>query len=177
MTVLIVYGTVEGQTGKIARFVNDVVEAAGKDTQLVDTEDQTAPVSLDGVEHVILAAPVHERRHPKPFEVFIEAQREELSKRKTLVLSVSLKVAFPDGQEEAKDYLTEMLMRTHFEPTATALVAGAVRPGSYGYFETEIVRHVVFKDQDVDPSDGKREFTDWDALEERVSSFLKDESG
>lgn len=172
MTVLIIYGSIEGQTGKIARFVEKTAKDAGHKTQLIDTADPMVSASLQEATHIVLAGPVHERRHPKPFEVFINAEREALAEHKTLVLSVSLKAAFEDGQEEAQDYLTEMLMRTHFTPTATALVAGAVRPEAYGYFETEVVRHVVLRDQQVDPSDGVREFTDWEALKRTVSEFL-----
>jgi menaquinone-dependent protoporphyrinogen oxidase len=174
MTVVIAYGTVEGQTRKIARFINDVAIEAGHDTILIDTGKLTDQALSEEVDHVILAAPVHERRHPKSFEVFVEAQKKELATRRSLMLSISLKAAFPEGQEDARDYLTEMLMRTHFEPDSSALVSGAVRPESYGFFEKEIVRHVVLRDQNVDPRDGVQEFTDWDALKTTVTTFLKD---
>ncbi|MES0863420.1 hypothetical protein ABLN87_13780 [Ruegeria sp. SCPT10] len=54
------------------------------------------------------------------------------------------------------------------------MVAGAVRPESYDYFEKEIIRHVVLKDRNVDPRDGTQEFTDWAALEASVTTFLKE---
>ena len=88
------------------------------------------------------------------------------------MLSVSLKAAFSIGREEAEDYLAEMILRTGFEPDERALVAGAVRPESYDYFEKEIVRHVVLRGQRIDPRDGTREFTDWAALEAVVTAFL-----
>lgn len=174
MTVLIAYGTVEGQTAKIARFINDIIRDAGYETKLINTSDQTSQLSLEDVDHVILAAPVHERRHPKPFEMFLERNKGAFSMRKSLVLSVSLKAAFQKGQEDARDYLTEMLMRTKFEPDTTALVAGAVRPDNYGYFEKEIVQHVVLLGRKFDPQDGVKEFTDWDALKETVATYLDD---
>ena len=172
MKVLIAYGSVEGQTAKIARFINDVTRKAGYKTKLINTGEPTSQVSLADADKVILAAPVHERRHPKLFEAFVGSQRDALACRKSLVLSVSLKAAFARGQEDARDYLTEMLMRTHFEPDETALVAGAVRPDNYGYFEEEIVQHVVLKDQKIDLRDGAREFTDWNVLRETVVTFL-----
>ncbi|AXT25580.1 hypothetical protein D1823_02595 [Ruegeria sp. AD91A] len=74
--------------------------------------------------------------------------------------SIGLKAAFASGREEACDYLNEMLMRTGFEPNATALIAGEVRPENYGYFEREILKHVVLLGQNFDPRDGARELTD-----------------
>ncbi len=174
MTVLIAYGTVEGQTAKIARFINNIIRDAGHETKLINTSDQTSQLSLADVDRVILAAPVHERRHPKQFEDFLERNNDAFSTRKSLVLSVSLKAAFRKGQEDARDYLTEMLMRTGFEPDATALVAGAVRPDNYGYFEEEIVQHVVLLGRKFDPRDGVKEFTDWEALAATVTAFLGD---
>ena len=41
-------------------------------------------------------------------------------------------------------------MRTGFDPTQETLVAGAVRLGSYDYFQSQIVRHVALKGHDVE---------------------------
>ncbi|WP_102109425.1 flavodoxin domain-containing protein [Oceaniglobus roseus] len=172
MTILILYATCEGQTHKIARFATDTLRAAGQEVALVDVTAKTAAVSLDGADAVILAAPVHERRHPEAFEVLLAARREELKEKRTLMLSVSLSAAFPEGLEEAQDYLTEMEMRTGFTPDAEALVAGAVKTGEYDYFASQLIRHVVLRGRPYDPARGAHEFTDWDALRETLASFL-----
>jgi menaquinone-dependent protoporphyrinogen oxidase len=172
MTVLIVFATVEGQTGKIVRFIEEEVRSDGCHVALFDTANRAAPVSFDGVDKVILAAPVHERRHPETFEVFITAHGPSLAGRETLLLSVSLSAAFPAGMEDAEDYVREMEMRTGFTPTETALVAGAVRSDCYDYFAQQVLRHVVLRGRDYDPGQGSHEFTDWPALSRTVSDFL-----
>jgi menaquinone-dependent protoporphyrinogen oxidase len=65
-----------------------------------------------------------------------------------------------------------MEMRTGFDPTQETLVAGAVRLGSYDYFQSQIVRHVALKGHDVELTDGIREFTDCDALAGTIATFL-----
>lgn len=172
MSVLVVFETVEGQTHKIAGFVRDQALNAGLSAVMFNTADETKAVSFDGIEKVILAAPVHERRHPRAFENFVATNLNELTARDTLLISISLKAAFPDGLEEAKDFLIEMEMRTGFTPDAEALVAGAVRTKSYDYFTTMIVQHVVLKGQDYNLEGGEREFTDWEALATTVTVFL-----
>lgn len=172
MAVLIVFGTVEGQTGKIARHAAHKAKAADHDVTLIDTEAKRTPVSFKNVDRVVLAASVHERRHPQHFEAFVSANRERLAERKTLMLSVSLSAAFEAGMEEAQDYLTEMEMRAGFKPDHEMLVAGAVKTGSYGYFENLVVRHVVLKNRDYDPRLGEHEFTDWDTLDAELDSFF-----
>jgi len=172
MRVLILYATIEGQTGKVAAFLGDQATAAGHEPELVDVGNKMAIVDFDGFEKIVLAAPVHERRHPEPFEVFLTGHRDILGDRQTLLLSISLSAAFADGLEEARDYLTEMEMRTGFTPTGDALVAGAVKTGSYDYFASQVVRHVVLGDRDYDPTKGDHEFTDWDALAITLTDFL-----
>ncbi|WP_300010767.1 flavodoxin domain-containing protein [uncultured Roseobacter sp.] len=176
MNVLIVFATVEGQTRKIAEFAQRIAEKAGYNVTLFDAADKTAPLSLEAIDKVILAAPVHERRHPETFEVVLGAHRTELAERDTLLLSISLSAAFEDGMEEAQEYITEMEMRTRFKSDLNALVAGAVRTSSYDYFATQVLRHVVLRDRDYDPGAGEHEFTDWDALQEVLVAFLEAET-
>ena len=171
MSLLIAYATIEGQTGRIARFLAERARDRGIETILADTRDRMEPIPMQGVERVVLAAPVHERRHPEGFEVFVAAQKGALAEVPTLFLSVSLSAAFEDRREEAQDYVTEMEMRTGFAADRTELVAGAVGAVSYDYFEREVLRHVVLKDSEIDP-DGPQEFTDWEALGEVFDGFV-----
>ncbi len=171
MQVLILFATIEGQTGKIARFLVDQVETLGHTAILRDAGD-TLDETPETFDVAILAAPVHERRHPRDFEAYLEAARENLSAHRTLLISVSLSAAFPEGQDEAAEYVTEMKMRTGVEPDVELLVAGAVKTAKYDYFASQIVRHVVLRDRDYDPDAGEHEFTDWDRLADEVAAFL-----
>lgn len=172
MKILIIFETVEGHTRKVVEFVEDRLRDKGHTVQLFNAEDQTAPLSFAAMDKIILAAPVHERRHPRNFEMLITASKEDLEARPSLFISVSLKASFAEGLDEAQDYLTEMEMRTGFKPTRELLVAGAVRTESYGYFEQQVIRNVVLNGREIELVDGVREFTDWDALGQAIDAFL-----
>ena len=173
MNVMMVFSTIEGQTGKIAKFLENLIGEEGHEAALVDAEEAEA-TNFDGVEAVILAAPVHERRHPRKFEAFVAAHAEELAERRSLLLSVSLSAAFPEGMGEAQDYATEMCMRTDLAPDETLLVAGAVRTDAYDYYSKHVLQHVVLRNRDFDPSGVERhEFTDWDVLATKTRGFLR----
>ena len=172
MQILIAYASIEGQTRKIAHFLQDRLLALGHQVTLADVGETHAAVDLDASAAVILAASVHQRRHPDTFEAFIIGARDALSARPTLMLSVSLKAAFAEGRDEAQDYLDEMQLRTDWSPDRSLLVAGAVRARSYDYFETQVLRHVVLDGVSFDPADGPHEFTDWDALDQEVRAFV-----
>ncbi len=172
MPILILFASIEGQTHKVAKFVESEVHSAGHEATLVDVSDKMAVVTFEGFDAVILAAPVHERRHPPNFELLLTASRADLANRRTLMISVSLAAAFPELHGEAQEYLIEMKMRTSLEPDAETLVAGAVRPSSYGFYETEVLRHAVLRNRAIDPRTQEHEFTDWDALAVVVSEFV-----
>ena len=175
MNVLIIYASIEGQTAKIAHQIETELSDAGHKVSMVDAQG-TDDLPLTEVDKVILAASVHERRHPKLFEALLIAQQEQLRKLDTLLISVSLSAAFPEGLEEAGDYVTELKMRTGLKPTAELLVAGAIRSGHYDYFATQVLRHVVMRDRDYDPTSEEHEFTDWTALSTAVNAFMADET-
>lgn len=174
MNVLVVYASIEGQTRKIAEFAARTIRAEGHEVTLFDATDTVASVSLAGVDRIVLAAPVHERRHPDTFEVFLAARRADLQARPSLFLSVSLNAAFEDGLEEAGDYVSELKLRTGFTPDEELLVAGAVRSESYDYYASQVIQHSVLRGRgDATPSED-REFTDWDGLNAALLGFLTD---
>ena len=170
MKVLVLFASIEGQTGKIARFVSDKISSLGHEVTLEDANDASA-LSFDGIDAVVLAASVHQRRHPRSFEALLAGFRDPLAALPTLLLSVSLSAAFPEGHEEAGDYVTEMSMRTKFKPKDVALVAGAVRVTEYDYFAQQVLRHVVLRDRPYDGAE-EQEFTDWQALAKTLDQFL-----
>ena len=157
----------------MAQFVEDQLRKAGEEVVLFDTGDRLSEPSFEGVDKVILAASVHERRHPKDFETFAFSYREALADKTTLLLSVSLKAAFEDGLGEAQDYVDEMKLRTQLEPDQQLLVAGAIRTESYDFYASQILRHVVLSGKTFDPQVRDCEFTDWEAVTAAVDAFLK----
>lgn len=173
MSVLVAYATVEGQSGKIAEFAEAEIAKTDTPVTLVDT-DEIEDFEFEDVDAVVLVAPVHERRHPRGFEAFLVANKGQLARRRTMLLSVSLNAAFPEGVEEAQEYVTEMTMRTEFTPDVTVLVPGAVRQAAYDYYSKQVLEHVILSNRDFDPSTGEdHEFTDWDVLRAKIGGFLK----
>lgn len=172
MTVLIIHASLEGQSARIADFAERVADDLGHRVIRRHVDDMRAPLPVDRADQVILVAPIHERRHPDTFELLVETERAALSGKPTCLVSVSLNAAFPEGRDEAADYVTEFEMRTGFSPDHIVLAAGAVRTETYDYYAAQIVQHVVLKDRDADLRDGSHEFTDWDALEADLRGFL-----
>jgi menaquinone-dependent protoporphyrinogen oxidase len=174
MRILIAYGTSEGQTRKIANKVAARMHELGHDAHLFDTAS-LEETDVGSYDKVIVAGSVHQQRHQQSVEVFVMASSAELQGRPTLLLSVSLSAAFPDGISEAQSYVDEFLVSTGWKPTESLLVAGALRYDEYDYFKAQIIEHVVLKCREVAAAKGDYEFTDWDAIFRTVESFVRGE--
>ena len=174
MTVPILYASIEGQTKKIASFLEICVRKSGAKPVMIDANQKGAGFPQDGVQKLILAASVHRRRHPLEFEKLLRSKRVELEKLETLFVSVSLCAAFAEGMEEAESYLTDVSTRTGFKPSETAVVAGALQYGKVHDYEAQVIRLVALELRRLDEIEKDREFTDWSALEETAFQFLAD---
>jgi menaquinone-dependent protoporphyrinogen oxidase len=173
MRVLIVYGTTEGQTCKIAEQIAARVQELGQETQVCDSSALLDDLQIGAYEAIIIAASVHQQVHQETVTEFVIAHRDELKAKLTAFVSVSLSAALETDSSEAQEYVDQFVAETGWRPTKTLLLAGALRYTGYDYFKQQIVKHIVMKGRG--PSDTNRdyEFTDWQALSKFVDSFLE----
>ncbi|MGI9316863.1 MAG: flavodoxin domain-containing protein [bacterium] len=172
MKILIAYGTTEGQTKKIAETLTSKIEGMGHDVFLFDTSSKQEDLDLENFDKIILGGSVHQKDYQEALKLFISANRDLLSKKPTLFISVSLASAFEDRQEEAKDYVSSLSERLNWIPTDILLVAGAIRYDEYDYFKEQIIKHIVLRGQTVEVQQGEHEFTDWSDLSKNVTTFV-----
>jgi menaquinone-dependent protoporphyrinogen oxidase len=173
MRVLIVYGTTEGQTCKIAEQIAARARELGQEAQIRDNSAPLDDLQIDAFEAIIIAASVHQQLHQETVIEFVIAHRDQLKAKPTAFISVSLSAALEANSAEAQEYVDRFVAETDWRPTKTFLVAGALRYTGYDYFKQQIVKYIVMKGHG--PSDTKRdhEFTDWQALFKFVDSYLE----
>jgi menaquinone-dependent protoporphyrinogen oxidase len=170
MKCLILYGTVEGHTLKIAKFISQRVQITGHEVCLHDASGRDPDLDLSDLDAFLAAAPVHQQRHPDAVIDWLKAHAESLNALPSALVSVSLSAAFENGIEEAQMYVDRLLERTAWRPTTVHLAAGALRYKKYDYFQEQIIRHIVLKDRAPEQIEGEHEFTNWEAL----AAFIDD---
>lgn len=175
MKFLLIYGTTEGQTRKIAEFVATRLKNLKHEAELLDSSRRLIDLDISAYDAVIIAGSVHQRKHQESVANFVIAHRGQLEKLPVLLISVSLSIAFDGGDGEAQIYVDKFVEHTGFKPTSKLLVAGALRFDEYDYFMEQIVEFVVLKDQDK--ITGDKEFTDWSKLTDDVGGFASAVSG
>jgi menaquinone-dependent protoporphyrinogen oxidase len=171
--ILVVYGTTEGQTRKIAEHVSQHLREGGHEVGLYDSAQGLGKLEITDFGAAVIVASIHQQAHQESVTNFVRAHLGQLQTRPTLFLSVSLSAAFEETKPEAKTYVNRFLANTGWQPTRICLVAGALRHTNYDYFEEQIVEHIVLKGREVGEPGRDQELTDWEGLSRDVEAFMR----
>lgn len=172
MNVLIVYGTTEGQTRKIAEWTATYIRERGHQAQLLDSAALGSDLGLATYDAFIIAASVHQECHQEAITNFVTAHREVLNTKPSAFISVSLSAVLEGARTEAQKYVDSFLSVSGWQPRRTLLLGGALCFTEYDYFQEQIVKFIVMKRSGAASTGRDREFTDWHALAGFVDEFL-----
>jgi menaquinone-dependent protoporphyrinogen oxidase len=169
--LLIVYGTTEGQTQKIAAYLAKEARAFDYACEVHDVASLPAGFDLSQFPKIIVAASVHMERHQNTIAQFVREALPALRKAETAFLSVSLSAA-GDAKEryDAWEYSRNFLAEVDWNPTRVLIVAGALRFSEHDFFKRWAMRRLAKEKRADTESDG--EYTDWWELRQFLRDFL-----
>lgn len=174
MTILILYGTTEGQTRKIVGFMADRLESAGHAVTVIEGID--APRDLDPrrFDAAIVAASLHLGRYQTSVEDFTERHAAALNDMRTAFVSVSLAAAGDDEDDVQglAQCVADFHRRTGWTPSVVHHAAGAFRYTQYDFFKRWALKYIAWRKGG--PTDISRDYelTDWNALGQFLDGFI-----
>lgn len=171
--VLIVYGTTEGQTRKIAGRLAELAREYGHAATLADAASDTR-IPRGRYDAVIVAASVHRLRHQASVARFVRGSLSWLAHVPTAFFSVSLSAA---GKEErqregARRCADAFLRETGWDPGMVRLVAGALAYTRYGFLTRWLMKWIAWREGGDTDTSRDHEYTDWEQLRRDVELFL-----
>ena len=169
---LVLYGTGEGQTAKVASRLADVIESRGHDVTTADIEDLPDEFSVTDYDAVLVGSSIHAGRHHRDIRTFVSANSEALAARPSALFQLSLTSADDDvtARAEAANYVDELLEEADWHPDRVGLFGGALRYSKYGFLKRLVMKQIAGRATgDVDTSQDY-EYTDW----EEVAAFGND---
>ena len=174
MNILVVYGTTEGQTRKIASFMADHIRELGHEVTLIDSTDDPKDLRVDAFDAVIAAGSVHNGHHQASLFQFVHDRRSALQAKPSAFVSVSLSMASDDKEDRlaATECATRFLDVAGWTPTITHLVAGAIRYTQYDFFKSWILKMIASTKGASTDTSKDHEFTDWMDLKAFVDGFV-----
>lgn len=173
--ILLVYGTSEGQTGKIARHIETTLEAGGAAVRTIEGHDLGDDLAVDAFDGVIVGAAVHAGKHDKRVTQFAKDHLRTLERLPSAFFSVSLSAAAEgdEGKADVERLLHEFTEETGWHPGKMDAFGGALL-----YTQYNPVLRFVMKRKAAhysDDLDTKRDFeyTDWDGVTAFAIAFLE----
>ncbi len=166
MKLLLVYGTTEGQTHKVARFVAGHLAHRGHQTRIVSAIEATAAANPREFDAVVIAASVHTGRYQSAIIHFVRKHLAAINARPNAFLSISLSAASND-ENDARGLdrcVADFTQRTGWIPQHTHHVAGAFRYRSYGLLKRWAMRYIARRKGVSTDTSRDHELTDWPEL-------------
>lgn len=177
--LLIVYGTTEGHSRRVAERIAATARLHGHSAGVVDSAGDPFLDDRHACDAVVVVASVHQGKHQAAVARFVERNLPALQRVPTAFFSVSLAAAIRDEehQEEAQRYVEDFVAETHWHPDMTRLVAGALLYSQYDFFKRLAMRFIALREgRPTDPADDY-EYTDWEELRRFVEEFLERVTG
>jgi|SRR5450631_163707 len=173
MKVLIVYGTTEGQTRKIANFLKKEAEESGHTVSVADANDD--PPRPGGYDVVLIGASVHMHKYQNAILHYIKENIEVLNKTITGFFSVCMATASGDAESlKERDEVTKALLKeTGWKPAHIEQVAGALLYTQYDFFKKLIIRMIAKRQGGSTDTATDHEYTDWAKLKLFLAIMLK----
>jgi menaquinone-dependent protoporphyrinogen oxidase len=164
--ILIIYSTTDGQSEKICRRLQKVIEREGNQVTLCPITDSSGldPRPFD---KIVIGASIRYGRHSPLVADFIARNKALLDSKPNAFFSVNVVARKPEkSRPEANPYLQKFLGRIAWRPRELAVFAGRIDYPSYGPLDRLMIRLIMWMTKG--PTDPKAvvEFTDWQQVEE-----------
>ena len=172
--ILVVYGSTEGQTRKIAQFIAARFEQQGREVHLVDSASPAAAEVTPIYAGAVLGGSLHQHKHQAALVHFVKANVEWLNTLPTAFFSVSLSMAGRDAQEraEAKKLAEGFLEDTGLAAGMLGLFAGALKYTEYDFLKRFIMRRIAQEAGGDTDTSHDHEYTDWDEVARFADDYL-----
>lgn len=172
--ILLVFGSGEGQTAKIAHEIAETLVKHDAHVDIFSGAELPAALDLQTYDGVIIGASIHLDKYQKYMLDFARRHAQELTAKPAAFFSVCLTAAGDSVDERARvaAYLAEWAQETGWEPALVGNFAGALRYTQYGFIKRFIMRSIAKKATgDVDTS-RDYEYTDWESVAEFAENVL-----
>jgi menaquinone-dependent protoporphyrinogen oxidase len=172
--LLIVYGTGEGQTAKVARRMAARARAKGYEVDAFQGNKLPAGFSLAGYRAALIGASVHLNRYQRYMAAFVKKRQPELQAIPSALFLVCLAARgrTAKDRERTQRYIATFLRKTGWQPGMIATFAGALPFSQYGWY-LKLHMKIVMRLAEPQLALGRDyEFTDWDAVDRFTDTFL-----
>ena len=171
--ILVLYGTTDGQTRRIAARIGDVLGTLGQQVQLVDSAAVPTDLAPGDFDAAVVLGSVRMGQHQKPLADFVRRFRIELDAIPNAFVSVSLAAARdrPAAKREVAKTFEDFTKRTGWRPNAEVAVAGALPYTRYPLHIRVVMKFISWMMGGDTDTSRDYEYTDWRQVDDFARRF------
>lgn len=173
--VLILYGTSDGHTAKVAAALAGKLRYDGCSVAVVDARDAGRAVTPEEYDGVIVGASIHIGGYQRAVARWVRRHATTLGSRPSAFVSVCLGILEEraEAQREVADIMQRFLRRCGWRPTLTKTVAGALPYTRYGWLKKWMMKRIVAKAGGGQDTTRDYEYTDWGEVRALAGDFAR----
>lgn len=175
MHILMVYGTKEGQTARIAERMAQLMREQGHQVSTHPVQDIPDSFSTDGFDAAIVGGSIHVGAYPAGLRSFVTRHRDWLNRVPAGFFTVCMAIHSQNAKEReaARAYGTRFLAETHWQPGLVETFAGAVKYTQYNFLTRYVMKLITRREGGSTDTAHDHEYTDWDAVARFTRQFLE----
>jgi menaquinone-dependent protoporphyrinogen oxidase len=175
--ILVVYGTREGQTARIAARIAERMRSAGHEVDAYNLAEVHPHPRVEGYDAVLVGASVHSGGFEKEVRRWVGDHADQLSSRRNAFFTVSLSAVTHDETHDKQiaDVVDYFVEHTDWRPMRVVNFAGALQYSKYNWFLKRIMRRIVRKEAGERYTDMTHDYdlTRWEAVDVFADEFAQ----
>ena len=161
----IIYATVDGQTLKICKLLQEELLKNNNLVELYSIEEFTKEIT--NFDKIIIGSSIRYGVHHKKIVEFINTNKEKLDAIKTAFFSVNLVARKPEKQTPTTNpYVVKFFKSITWKPTIVEVFAGKLDYKKYPFFDRIMIQFIMWMTKGPTDKNVEIEYTNWNKVKE-----------
>ncbi len=166
--ILIIFGSEEGQTEKVAEFIANRLRKHNHEVDVYKGNRLPKTFSINSYNAIIVAGSVHKLKYQKYIVEFASKYHAALDSVPSAFVSVSMAEAQGGFQQE---WFDNFIDDTGWKPKKFASFAGALMYRKYNFIVRSLIKKFAEKGGLNTDTSRNHEYTDWEAVARFADEF------
>ena len=173
MNILILYGSLEGQTAKIADHIAQQLRDRDYQVSCLSADPLPADFDIESYDAAIIGGSIHMGRYPKPMRKFVSQYKDWLNHHPSALYTVCMAIRSEraDSRRQAEQFGENLTQEAQWQPSLMTTFAGAVKYTQYGFIIRFIMKSIAKHEGGSTDTSQDHEYTDWQAVTDFTAQF------
>jgi menaquinone-dependent protoporphyrinogen oxidase len=144
-TIVVLYGTTEGHTGKIPQRIASIGRQHGHHVDVIHLAEVDASFDIAAYDGVMVRASIHEGSHQRHVYRWLKAHQAALTRMPTAAFTVCLAIRSLNENERAAARAFSGLCqeKTDWNPDVSEVFAGALMYSEYNWLARMVMKSIA----------------------------------